>query len=81
MINNIPVIGWILSVLGAFGLSVPFWLFWTVMELGKKYFYFLPEVYQSIPFWNCVGLFVILSIIKHICGIKLVSIVNTNSGK
>lgn len=66
MINTIPVIGWILSIIANVSMSIPFWFCWTVCDLGKKYFYWLPEVYQDISFWNCVGLFIILSIIKGV---------------
>jgi len=64
MINKLPIIGWILSVTASVSLSIPFWFCWTHCGLGEKYFYFLPELYQRIPFWNCVGLFIVISIIK-----------------
>lgn len=64
MINAIPILGWIVSVCVGISVSVPFWFLWTVCGLGNKYFGFLPSIYLHIPFWNCVGLFVIISIIK-----------------
>lgn len=66
MLNAISVLGWgwALSLIGAFGLAVPFWLFWTAWGLGARYFYWLPEVYHEIPFWHTVGLFIIVSILK-----------------
>jgi len=64
MINKLPIIGWLLSTVGAVSLAVPFWICWTVCNTGSRYFYFLPEVYRSIPFWNCVGLFIVIAIIK-----------------
>ena len=64
MINKIPFLGWFFSVMGAIGLSVPFWICWSVGGLGEKYFYWVPLQYQSISFWECVGLFIIIAIIK-----------------
>lgn len=64
MINKLPIIGWLLSFVASVSLSIPFWICWTHYGIGAKYFYWLPEVYQHIPFWNCVGLFIVLSIIK-----------------
>ena len=76
MINKIPFLGWFSSFIASIGLSVPFWFFWTYWEAGKIYFYFIPEVFQSIPFWDCVGLFVVLSILKGTFIPKLISISN-----
>ena len=56
MINMIPVFGWLLSFILYTSISVPFWYCWTNVGLGTKYFAFLPEQWQSIPFWDCVGL-------------------------
>jgi hypothetical protein len=63
MINKLPIIGWILSAIGATSLAIPFWICWTYMGIGEKYFYFIPEVYLNIPFWNCVGLFIVIKIL------------------
>ncbi len=76
MINKIPFLGWILSFLASIGLSVPFWYFWTHWKLGFIYFYFLPDIYKSIPFWNCVGLFIIIAILKGTLIPKIFSINN-----
>ena len=64
MINCIPIIGWLLSLFFSVSLSVPFWFCWTKCNLGARYFYWLPGVYHQIPFWHCVGLFMVLSILK-----------------
>jgi len=64
MINKIPIIGWLLSILTSISLSLPFWLCWTKFGIGEKYFYQLPELYQSIPFWDCVWLFIVIGILK-----------------
>lgn len=79
MINKLPIIGWILSSVAAVSLSVPFWVCWTASGLGKRYFYWLPEVYQSIPFWHCVGLFIIIAILKGTLVSKLVHVSNSQT--
>lgn len=66
MLNAIPVIGWLISFLLATSLAIPFWFIWTVMEIGRKYFDFLPDKYLNIPFWHCVGLFIVVSIVKSV---------------
>ena len=63
-LNALTLIGWLLSGVIAISLAVPFWLCWTVFGIGAKYIYWLPAVYQAIPFWDCVGLFIAISIIK-----------------
>jgi len=62
MINAIPILGWLLSAIVAMSLAVPFFYIWNA--LAPTYFYFLPAVYLSIPFWDCVGLFMIVPILK-----------------
>lgn len=74
MLNAIPVVGWLLDFIFKVSLALPFWLIWTVGGLGRKYFYFLPEVYQSPPFWNCVGLFIAVPILYLIFVPKIVSV-------
>lgn len=81
MINKIPFIGWALSLLANISLSVPFWICWTACGIGAKYFYWLPAVYQVIPFWNCVGLFIVISIIKGALMPTLASVSNSNEIK
>ena len=65
-ITALPIIGWLLSLLFSMSMSIPFWYLWTVCNLGEKYFYFLPNVYKEIGFWNCVGLFIVISILKSV---------------
>lgn len=64
MINSIPVLGWAISVVCSISLAIPFWICWTLCGIGDRYFDFLPVEWQVIPFWDCVGLFIVLSIIK-----------------
>ena len=66
MWNAIPFIGWIISAGVAISMAIPFWIVWTSCHIGQKYFYFLPEVYKTIGFWDTVGLFIAMSIIKSV---------------
>jgi len=79
LINKLPFIGWFLSFIANVSLSVPFWLFWTHWGLGRTYFYQLPSVYFYIPFWDCVGLFLVLGILRGLLP-TIVSIHQSNSG-
>lgn len=79
MLNPILLIGWIIPFIATVSLAIPFWLCWTVYELGQKYFGFLPVQYQEIPFWNCVGLFILISILKPTLTPTLASVSNTNN--
>ena len=74
MLNAIPVIGWLLSLVFTTSVAVPFWIVWSACGIGSKYFYWLPEVYQRIPFWNCVGLFMVIGILKSVLTPKLVEV-------
>ena len=64
MINAIPLVGWALSFAVSASLAVPFWFVWTVCGIGETYFYFLPSVYHHPGFWDCVGFFIVVSILK-----------------
>lgn len=79
--NSIPVIGWLLSLLFTTSTAVPFWIVWTACGFGKIYFYWLPEVYQSIPFWHCVGLFMVIGILMRTLTPKFASVSQTNTTK
>jgi len=70
-INAIPIVGWIVDFLIKCSVSVPFWFFWTVLDIGKEYFDFLPQKYQAIGFWDTVCLFVVIGFMGMI--IKMVS--------
>jgi len=62
MLNAIPVIGWLISFILSVSLAIPFYFIWN--HLASTYFYFLPEVYLNLPFWDTVGLFMIIPILK-----------------
>ena len=66
MINAIPLIGWFLSVFFSAAMAVPFWLIWTVGGYGRTYAYWLPEVYLTVGFWDCVWIFIAASILKAV---------------
>lgn len=78
MVNAIPVCGWLISVVANASLAVPFWLCWTVCGIGATYFGFLPPVWQAIPFWNCVGLFICASVAKAVFVPNFASVTQTN---
>lgn len=61
-INAIPFFGWAVDFIAKASLSVPFWFIWN--RLAPIYFYWLPAVYQHIPFWHCVGLFIVIPIVR-----------------
>ena len=50
-----------------------FWLIWTIGGIGQKYFYWIPETYQKISFWECIGLFIVISILKNVLIPKFIS--------
>lgn len=64
MLNAIPVVGWLLDLFFKICLAVPMWFIWTVCGIGAKYFGFLPPVWHAVPFWNFVGIFMVLGILK-----------------
>jgi energy-coupling factor transporter transmembrane protein EcfT len=77
--NSIPVVGWILSFILTTSTAVPFWICWTVCGIGRTYFYWLPPVYQEIPFWNCVGLFTAVGIALRVFTPKFANVVTTTT--
>lgn len=66
MINAIPVIGWALALFFTASLAVPFWFIWTVMGIGVTFAYWLPAVYLAPGFWQCVGVFIVVGILKAV---------------
>lgn len=81
MLNAIPIVGWMLSLIFSISLAIPFWIVWTACDIGKTYFYWLPEVYQAPGFWACVGLFMVFSILKAVLVPRLVSVSNEAKSK
>lgn len=64
--NQIPVLGWMWSFGLSVSMSVPFWLGWTHLGMGAKYAPWLPSVYLTPPFWDCVWVFILVSILKSV---------------
>lgn len=44
--------------------SIPVYFLWNA--LAPVYFYWLPQVYLNIPFWQTVGLLVLIAILRVI---------------
>lgn len=66
MFNAIPIVGWLFSTIFAVSLAVPFWCVWTLAGIGQTFAYWLPPVYQHPGFWQCVGVFIAVPIIKAV---------------
>lgn len=81
MLNMIPGIGWILDLMFKASLAVPFWFIWTICGIGATYFYWLPKVYQTPGFWDCVGVFIVVPILKGIFIPTLASLSNNKESK
>lgn len=77
MLNALPIIGWLLSFIFAVSLSIPFYFIWN--GLAPTYFYFIPDVYKHLPFWDTVGLFMIVPILKHMLVPKFISVTTSSS--
>lgn len=65
-LERIPFYGASLTIIESAMIAIPFWFGWTVFGVGEEYFYFLPEVYHSVPFWKSVGLFTVAAAAKLI---------------
>lgn len=63
-LNAIPIVGWFISLLVAMSLAVPFWFVWSCLGIGATFFNFLPAVWLTIGFWQTVGVFTCVSILK-----------------
>lgn len=79
MLNAIPVLGWLLSFLFSVSLSIPFYFLWN--GLAPIYFYWMPKVYLDLPFWHCVGLFMLMPMVKALVFPKLVSASSSSDAK
>ena len=64
MWSKLPIIGWVLGFLIAVFMAIPFYFLWNF--IAPIYLTFLPQIWLSLPFWNCVWLFLLISIIKSI---------------
>lgn len=57
--------------------AIPFYIFWNWFNI-RKFFYFLPDVFLRIGFWETVGLFVVVSFIHMIFVPKFATVTQTN---
>jgi hypothetical protein len=64
LLNIIPVVGWFIAAVICFFMSVPIYYLWN--SLAPIYFYWLPKVYMSIPFWDVFGLIWLLSSLRDL---------------
>lgn len=64
MIYAIPVVGWFIGFGLHVCLAIPFYFLWW--WLAGKFFYWLPPVYLTLGFWEIVGLFATVSILKFV---------------
>jgi hypothetical protein len=81
MMNIIPVVGWFLSAFFAISLAVPFWFIWTVCGIGETFAYWLPPVYLNPGFWQCVGVFIVVSILKLVFVPRIASVSSSSEAK
>lgn len=61
-LNAIPVIGWLIAAVLCFFIAIPVSLPWN--WLAPIYFYQLPQVYLSLPFWHVFGLLWLVSSLR-----------------
>jgi len=61
--NYIPIVGWFVSILINMSLAFPFWFLWTQLGAGSRYFSWLPSIWHKVPYWDLVGLFVLVHIL------------------
>ncbi len=47
-------------------LALIFWVVWINFGIGPKYFAFLPTAFLQIGFWDTVGVFLILAVLKAV---------------
>ena len=73
-LNANPFVGWFKAADGCFFAAIPIYFLWN--WLAPTYFYQLPTVYLSLPFWHVVGLLWLLSSLK---GLLLPKLTVTNN--
>lgn len=66
MLFLLPLLGWAISFTFYLWISIPFWIAWSYFGLGAKFFYFVPEVYQTPSLLEVMGVFAIVSVLKSI---------------
>jgi len=74
LLNMIPIVGWVVAAIMCFLVAIPVFFLWG--WLAPVYFYWLPAIYHSIPFWHMFGLIWLITSVK---GILLPSFSSTNT--
>jgi hypothetical protein len=75
-LNAIPIVGWIIAAFVCLFVAIPVYFLWN--WLAPIYFYQLPSVYLSLPFWHVFGL---LWLISSLRGLLLPSISSSSTTK
>lgn len=63
-LNAIPIVGWCIAAILCLFIAMPVWLLWN--WLAPTYFYWLPGVYQHLPFWHVFGLLWLVSSLRSL---------------
>ena len=71
MIYLIPVLGWAIGLMFSIFIAIPFFILWN--WLAPTYLYWLPEAFHHLPYWHCVGLFMLASMIRFALYPRLIS--------
>jgi len=79
VINAIPIIGWLVSLFFAVSMAFPFWICWTCCGIGEDFFAFLPAEYHEPGFWQCVGFFTVVFVLKSVLLPRFASTTNVNA--
>jgi hypothetical protein len=66
MLNQIPIVGWMLDLFFKASMAVPLWFFWTAIGIGAKFFPFLPAPFLTIGLLDCIGMLIILDILRQV---------------
>ena len=68
MLFALPTFGWIFAwavgLILHMAMALPFWIAWNLA--APRFFAFLPAAYHTVGFWEVVGLFVVITILKAV---------------
>lgn len=73
MIARMPFIGPIIQFVCEVSMAIPFWIAWDLCSIGERFAPFAPKVYHHPGFWNIVGIFISVGILKAVFIPRLVS--------
>lgn len=60
------IVGFATTIAFSIILALIFWVVWIKFGIGLKYFAFLPTTYLQIGFWDTIGVFLILDVLKTV---------------